>query len=278
MSLQCLSRKESFSQGDFEGAEGMLAVIKVGGSAITDKNSPYTLRENNLKTLSERIANLYSKGVSLLIVHGGGSFGHPTAAKYGLSAGGISLEKAFGFAETRYWMSYLNLQVVEKLLSKGIPAVGIQTSAIAVSMNGIMRKLDVEIVRMFLERLTVPVLYGDAVIDTVRGLSILSGDDIASYLAVELKADTLVFVMGSGGVYDRPPGQPGAKLLPAIRPGSTLPESTETGIDVTGGLAHKLECAFKAVKSGVRVAIGGLQYLEEMVYGIEAPYTRVLPD
>lgn len=253
----------------------VLTVVKVGGSAITDKSKPYTLRENNLEILSEKVARILSRGVKVVLIHGGGSFGHPTAAKYGLSAGGISREKAFGFAETRYWMSYLNLRVVEKLLSKGVPAVGLQTSALAYNENGVMKQIDTEIIQMFIDRLTVPVLYGDAVVDTIRGVSILSGDDMAAHIAITLRAQSLVFLMGSGGVYDRPPNHPGAKLLYEISPNLPLVLIDESGVDVTGGLQHKLECAFRAAREGIRVAIGGINFLEEMVFGLEAPYTRV---
>ncbi|MEZ0345141.1 MAG: isopentenyl phosphate kinase [Infirmifilum sp.] len=252
----------------------MFSVVKIGGSVITDKSKPYTLRENNLDLLSQKVSSALKKGVKLVLVHGGGSFGHPTAAKYDLSSGGISLEKAFGFAETRFWMSYLNLRVIEKLLSAGVPAVGLQTSAVALTENGVIKTLDTSLVEMLIERLTVPVLYGDAVIDTARGVAILSGDDVAAHLAITLQADSLIFVMGSGGVYDKPPGNPQAKLLTEIRPGNMF-QVDESGWDVTGGLRHKLECAFSAAEKGIKVSIGGLQYLEEMMLGLEAPYTRV---
>lgn len=253
----------------------MLAVVKIGGSVLTDKSKPYTLREDNLDILASKVRSLYYQKTQLILVHGGGSFGHPTAAKYSLSEGGLTAEKVFGFAETRYWMSYLNLRVIEKLLSVGVPATSVQTSTVASNENGSLKHLDSGRVKMLLERGIVPVLYGDAVVDTTWGFSILSGDDIALRLALELRADVLVYVMGSGGVYSAPPGRAGSTLLRELRP-SRMPQIGEGGLDVTGGLRHKLDCAFEAARNGIRVAIGGLAYLEDMVFGKEAPYTRVL--
>jgi len=256
----------------------LLAVVKLGGSVITEKTRPFTLRESNIDLFADKVLQLYEEGVKLVVVHGGGSFGHPVAAKYSLTNGGFSRVKAYGFAETRYWMSYLNLKIIEKLLSKGVPAVSVQTSAVSQTRDGHLYRFYADVVGLFLERMLVPVLYGDAVVDVSRAVAILSGDDIASHLAQALKADVLVYLMGSGGVYDRPPSRPGAKLLREIRPGDPLSQISESGIDVTGGLQHKLSCAFAAARSGIRVAIGGLTYFEEMVLGRDAPYTRVLPE
>ncbi|QOJ78062.1 isopentenyl phosphate kinase family protein [Infirmifilum lucidum] len=256
----------------------MLAVIKLGGSVVTEKTRPYTLREDNINLFADKTRQLYNENIEVVIVHGGGSFGHPTAAKYSLGSSEFSRIKAYGFAETRYWMSYLNLKIIEELLSRGVPAISVQTSAIAQTRNRQLHRFNTEVVNAFLERMLVPVLYGDAVIDVTYGVAILSGDDIAAYLAQELRADVLVYLIGSGGVYDRPPGRPDARLLREIRPSGALPQTSESALDVTGGLRHKLSCAFSAARSGVRVAIGGLTYLREMVLGQDAPYTRVLPE
>ena len=255
----------------------MLAVVKLGGSAITNKAKPYTVRRENIVKASKTISKLYSEGWEFVLIHGGGSFGHPTAAKYRLQEGGLEPEKLRGYAETRYWMTKLNTYVVKTLLAYGVPAVSIQTSAVAYNANGKMARFDYEIIREMLSRRLVPVLYGDAVLDTIRGFSILSGDTIASRVAIHLGAEVLVYVMGSGGVYSRPPESPDATLLREISRKSFLTVGEASGIDVTGGLREKLEEAFAAAEKGIKVNIGGISFLEEMILGVEAPYTRVLP-
>lgn len=252
-----------------------LTVIKVGGSVITEKTKRFALNKDNLRKISEDLARLYHEGWSIVVVHGGGSFGHPVAAMYRLNEGGISGKKLYGFAETRYWMSVLNLRVVKALLDKGVPASALQTSAVAFNYDKKLSYVNVDIVREFVNRGVVPVLYGDAVIDKSLGASILSGDDLASELAVRLKATSLVFVMGSGGIYSEPPSKPGAVLLTEITPSTKISVGSVRGIDVTNGVHRKIMCAFEAAKKGIRVSIGGVNSLYSMVVGKEDRYTRV---
>ena len=67
-------------------------VLKLGGSVITDKNGELAARTEVINRLAEEIA--LARKESLIIIHGGGSFGHPTANKHaikeGLKAGRLS--------------------------------------------------------------------------------------------------------------------------------------------------------------------------------------------
>lgn len=62
----------------------------------------------------------------------------------------------------------------------------------------------------------VPVLHGDAVLDTHTGCTVLSGDVILSVLARALCPRRAVFLTNVCGVYDRPPEQAGARLVRAV--------------------------------------------------------------
>jgi len=252
-----------------------LAVFKVGGSVITVKSRNFTVNRRNMDRVARELAGLYKDGWRLVVVHGGGSFGHPVAAAYGLSEGGLEGRKLVGFAETRYWMSVLNLRFTRRLLEAGLPASPLQTSAVAVNRDGGLCGLDSRMVRDYVERGVVPVLYGDAVIDSVRGASILSGDDLAARLAVDLGAEALVFVMGAGGIYDKPPGVPGARLLAEVGPDTEVVFGEARGVDVTEGVRRKLAAALAAARRGVRVAVGGVSLISDMVEGRGGGYTRV---
>ena len=66
----------------------MLAILKLGGSILCDKNIPFSIKWDNLERISMEIRNAidsYNNNndkLDLIIIHGGGSFGHPVAKKY----------------------------------------------------------------------------------------------------------------------------------------------------------------------------------------------------
>ncbi|MGA3021078.1 MAG: hypothetical protein ABSD68_03970, partial [Candidatus Micrarchaeales archaeon] len=60
-----------------------LVLVKLGGSLITDKTSPFTPNLDVIKRLAKEIHEAREeKGMSLIIGHGGGSFPHKPAKDY----------------------------------------------------------------------------------------------------------------------------------------------------------------------------------------------------
>ncbi|MBS7631517.1 amino acid kinase, partial [Candidatus Bathyarchaeota archaeon] len=62
-----------------------LIILKLGGSVVTEKDKPVTPNKENIKRLSREIAEA-GEG-ELILIHGGGSYGHPVADEYNLSEG-----------------------------------------------------------------------------------------------------------------------------------------------------------------------------------------------
>jgi isopentenyl phosphate kinase len=60
-------------------------ILKIGGSAITDKTGEAQPKTEIINRLAEEIKRADLD--NLIVVHGGGSFGHPTAARYGIKDG-----------------------------------------------------------------------------------------------------------------------------------------------------------------------------------------------
>ncbi|RLF06077.1 MAG: acetylglutamate kinase, partial [Thermoprotei archaeon] len=170
-----------------------LVVIKLGGSLITDKQRPLSLRREALSLVSRRIAEIYGSR-RLVIIHGGGSFGHFAVLK---AAGSRSKL----VEEVRYWMTQLNLEVVGMLRKQGVPAVGLPPMALAEVSGGGLRKVDVGLLDWLLEAGLVPVTHGGLVRTESGGLEVVSGDTLASELAVRLGASALVYLMDVDGVY-----------------------------------------------------------------------------
>ncbi|XP_070565589.1 uncharacterized protein [Ptychodera flava] len=79
-------------------------IVKLGGSAITNKNSFESCKKEAIHHAAQIIAQLNGKCV---VVHGAGSFGHFQAREYGVSNGfhGSTVHEAarvkMGFCQTR---------------------------------------------------------------------------------------------------------------------------------------------------------------------------------
>ncbi len=216
-----------------------MIILKLGGSLLTNKRRKFSFRSEVMKRVAREIKE---SGARLVIVHGGGSFGHPLAMEYKLANGIVSEEQLHGVALTRAAMTRFNLLVVEALIEAGVNATGVQTSAIAECANAGVKRLDLSTVKGFLELGLTPVLYGDVVLDSMRGVCILSGDTLVAKLAEEFKPERIVLAADVDGVFDRNPEEPGAELIPEINPENyaKVLEAVASGDDATGGMRRKI--------------------------------------
>jgi isopentenyl phosphate kinase len=238
--------------------EAKSTVLKIGGSVITDKKGELAAKTEAINRIAEEIARANVK--NLVIVHGGGSFGHPTAQKYGIKDGLKDDTQKVGFAETHHVMTVLNGLVLDSLVWHRIPAVSVAPSSCIVTENGRVRLFDDTIVKMMLEMGFTPVLYGDATLDEKLGFTILSGDQIVSHLARKFSACKIVIGVDTDGLYDADPKTvKNASLYAHL----TLRELKElqgklgrsTVADVTGGMLGKVTELISAIEQGIPVTI-----------------------
>lgn len=234
-----------------------MLVLKLGGSVVTVKDQPMTADSENIRRLCKEIKAAWP--LPLVVVHGGGSFGHPVASKYDIADGFTSESQIPGFARTHRAMVVLNSIIVDTLLDTGLPALSVTPSSFIVTKEGRMDEAGFWIVRRHVENGILPVLYGDAVLDRNMGFSILSGDQLAVRLAIETGASRLVFGVDVDGVYTSNP-----KIVPEARLIERLPLENLYGLvemagslttDVTGGMLGKISEARSAVEAGVEVQI-----------------------
>ncbi|MGC8601076.1 MAG: isopentenyl phosphate kinase [Thermoprotei archaeon] len=234
-----------------------LTILKLGGSAITEKDKPFTLRPSALSRIPAEIKSFFHER-TFVIVHGGGSFGHTVAALHSLQKGKISNAPPMALSDVENAMHHLNARVVEALRDAGLPAFPVQTSAIARAREGVLRSLNSSFFSELLSWGLLPVCYGSLVFDDVLGYSIVSGDNIAVALALELKASSIVFVSDVDGIYDRDPKiYPNATLLRVFHAlSSPLEGVSDAGYkDVTGGIANKVRSVVPALRVGIEVRI-----------------------
>jgi isopentenyl phosphate kinase len=236
-------------------------ILKLGGSAITDKTAEASPKTQIINRLAEEIKRADLD--NLIVVHGGGSFGHPTAAKYGIKDGyKEDPTQKFGFAETHHMMTVLNGLVMDALIWHEIPAISVAPSSCVVTENGRVKFFDETVFKSMAKLIFTPVMYGDAVMDEKLGFTVLSGDQLVAYLAIRYKATKIVVGTDTDGLFDSDP-----KTNPNAKPykNLTLKELKEIqpkldkapGTDITGGMAGKISELIPAIEAGVHVTVTG---------------------
>ncbi len=235
-----------------------LTVLKIGGSVITDKSVELKARTNTIDRLATEIekANVHS----LIIVHGGGSFGHPRAQQYEIKDGLKDGSQKIGFAETHHLMTVLNGLLMDALIWHTVPAVSVTPSSVIVTKNGRIQSLEDAPIEKLLDMSFLPVLYGDAVLDSELGFTILSGDQLVAMLATHFGAERIIVGTDVDGLHDADPKtEKTAKLFEHL----TLREleglqsrlGKSTASDVTGGMVGKIAELLPALEKGIPVTI-----------------------
>ncbi|WP_319507024.1 isopentenyl phosphate kinase [uncultured Methanolobus sp.] len=210
-----------------------ITILKIGGSVITDKSADDgAARLDEIERIASEIAGFDGK---LIIVHGAGSFGHPQVKRFGLTG---KFDHT-GSIITHMSVRKLNTMVVEALNSAGVNALPVHPMACAVSNNSRIESMFLEQIEKMLENGFVPVLHGDMVMDSELGTSVLSGDQIVPYLAIQMNASRIGIGSAEEGVLDNE-----GEVIPTIsnenfeKIKEYLGGSANT--DVTGGMLGKV--------------------------------------
>lgn len=212
----------------------MTVVVKLGGSVLTDKGSPETLDGARLDRLVETIAS--SDVEDLAIVHGAGSYGHPHAAKRGVSTE-CGTRDAGDVVAIHRAVRRLNDELVDRLGAAGVPALPVHPLSAAHRDASGELWLPVSAAATMLEEGFVPVAHGDVIAHAGEGVTIVSGDDLVVSLAAGLDADRAGVCSTTPGVLDeRGEVVPTIDGFEDVR--DLLGASEET--DVTGGMAGKV--------------------------------------
>jgi isopentenyl phosphate kinase len=230
-------------------------ILKIGGSVITDKERPLTIDRESIEAIAQEISEAYREGLrKIVLIHGGGSYGHYVVRNLISSRGEIDED---GFSEVTWWMGELNRELVMRLRGRGLPAVSISTHSIFYERSDGSLGYHLEPIVMMIERELIPVLYGDAIVSGKTRYSILSGDTIAWRLSLELGCKRVLFATNVDGVFDRDPSKPGARLLKELRISSDIVslDDSSSKYDVTGGMRKKILEGLEPLRRGVRALI-----------------------
>ena len=252
-----------------------MILIKLGGSAVTDKSRPLTARPEAIERLAREIASVPGKKI---IIHGGGSFGHFRAKEYGLHMGFSGGAQREGICQVQADMRQLNGFVEGALRRAGMPVASIPAGAIAMFDGGKLTSFPSEVFAHYLEIGITPISFGDVVVDRSRCISICSGDDIMLRLAKDLKPEKGIFVASVDGIFPGFPPVEGQRPLPEVRRGDAVSFAGKD-TDVTGSMRRKLELMLGMAENGCPVQIlNGLVpgRLADALKGMDVIGTKVI--
>ncbi len=290
-----------------------LVLVKLGGGVITDKKIRYGLKEKRLVRLAQELGEAWMELKTegrLIVGNGAGSFAHFSAKKYGTKNGFNNEREAVGAGWVHWDAVKLNQIVVESLLRERVPAFSLSPASMMVqivptgpessrfpggvrddkSALGSVADLSSwvwvgeESLRVGIEKGLVPVVYGDVILDEKQGSTIFSTEKVFATILQQMSWLRDQFgrvrviqvglekgVMRNGeviGVISRDNWEEVKNYL----------EGSE-GVDVTGGMWHKVEMSLELVDLGVETwIVSGLEKgrVKRAILGGEVEGTKIV--
>ena len=226
-----------------------MILIKLGGSVITDKTE---YKKFNRKCVSRLCREIKDSEKNVIVVHGGGSFGHVLAKEFELHKGRIRDDQTDAVTRVSRDMRELNGMVVSEMIDAGISSVSIPTGSCFLMDDGELLMNDTEILQRYVDLGVVPVMFGDAVLDRKRGFGICSGDTVMKHLADIFSPEMVVFVSDIDGLYDRDPKvSKNTKMIADVDEDVLKNVPPETTVaDVTGGVHAKMKTMLSLCTDG----------------------------
>jgi len=234
-------------------------VVKFGGSLFTDKdttplsvkelmeNAEKYIRYDNMKRVALETVDAVRahRDISFLwLIHGVGPFGHFLIQDN-------RWEEVGSISMVHQYCEFFNGSVVEQFTEAGLPVAPIHPfkTCVATDSKFDMTKLYEDGIEI-IENKRVPFTYGDIVPAQDGDYKVLSGDDIAVYLAEKWKASILMVT--DVDVSDKDPKKfDDAKIIKEISRDEVIKLRDEKRIDVSGGIYGKIRRLQEAAKKGI---------------------------
>jgi isopentenyl phosphate kinase len=220
----------------------IMILMKLGGSIITNKEKPLTPNRNLIGKIASSLKNVDEP---IVIIHGGGSFGHYWSVKYDMHTKPQKYSIK-GVATVKNSMVELNSIVLESFLESGLKPYCLPPSDFMIGGKPLTKK--VKEISNIAKTGLIPISYGDVMWFGKNKFYILSGDRIMGVLAKLLRPRLAIFVTNVDGVYS---DMKSKRLLNEIT--KEIPITSEVTMDVTGGMSRKIKEAISISKGGTDV-------------------------
>lgn len=245
-----------------------IVIVKLGGSLISNKAIPYSVNGEIIDRIALEIKQFSDiSHFSLIIVHGGGSFGHPMAYKYAIHKGyskdiPIQID---GLLKTHRKMLDLNHILVNSFIAQGLKVFSLPPSVVFMEKNGSLVFSGKQLIEELLEWQIIPILFGDILFTDRHNFKILSGDTIIQHLCAEFgsqQVEKVIFTFDQDGILKKSEEGQQFGLVYNLN-SSELKEfknswnNFDSGekYDVTGSLAGKIEKILKIVDMDITVKL-----------------------
>ncbi|AEN05278.1 isopentenyl phosphate kinase [Halolamina sp.] len=247
----------------------MTHILKLGGSVITEKHRAETLDGEALDAAADAVADAVVDGAvsELVLVHGGGSFGHHHASEAGVSTTHGTDDTADAIA-IHSAMKALNQFVLSRLHERGVPALPVHPLSAGSRDEQGELSLPLGQVETMLGEGFVPVLHGDVIATAEEGVTVLSGDEIVTEAAVALDAERVGLCSTVPGVLDDEDVIPEITTFEDV---AAVLGGSDVAADVTGGMAAKVK---QLLDLGVPASVFGPDAISAFLAG-EEPGTTV---
>lgn len=229
-----------------------LALIKLGGSVVTFKDRALAANTDAIDNISRVLAGL---DTPMILVHGGGSFGHYWSVQYDMHTKSDHYDP-HGVSVVHESMIALNQIIVNSLIRAGLNPYGMPPSIFFTGHIPLAARIK-QIYAMAKSGL-IPVTFGDIVHTEGSKYSILSGDSLMTMLAKALRPSRVIFATDVDGIYGDVKTR---DLLNELNTSMGKVRFSKGAVaDVTGGMQRKVTEAFKIASYGMDVLmVNGLQ-------------------
>ena len=219
-----------------------MILIKLGGSIITNKQKPLSPRRKTIDNILKEIGKIKEP---IIIVHGGGSYGHYWSVKYDMHTKPAKTSPK-GVAIVKNSMVELNKIILDSAVKNRINSYCLPPTDFMNGNKAIKSKI-LTINDISKSGLT-PITFGDALWFGQKKSYILSGDVIMTTIGKILKPRLSLFVLDLDGVYSDLKTK---KLIYNFK--KEKPEIKNNKMDVTGGMTRKITEANNMARAGLKI-------------------------
>jgi len=227
-----------------------LILIKLGGSVITFKEKPLAANFEAIRNISYTLASVKTP---IILIHGGGSFGHYWSVKYNMHSKPDQYD-SHGISIVHESMIALNQIIVNSMIKVGMNPYTIIPSMFIYDHKPITKKI--KELKSIVESSVIPITFGDVVYIENKMYSILSGDAIMSLLSKILRPSKVIFTLNVDGIYK---DMKNREILKELKNNNSA-RFSKVIQDVTGGMRRKVSEALKISDIGIDVMmVNGLK-------------------